>query len=96
MTGSDFSSLLPFPSYPALSLIFWADVPTRQSKEPRQAAGLLPAVLLLHGHWVQCDPHCPVEKEMTTPYSCLENPVGRGASWAAVHGAAESDMTEAT
>ena len=29
-------------------------------------------------------------------YSCLENPVGRGAWWAAVHGVAESVMTEAT
>ena len=29
-------------------------------------------------------------------YSCLENPVDRGASWATVHEAAESDMTEAT
>ena len=27
-------------------------------------------------------------------YSCLENPVGRGAWRATVHGVAESDMTE--
>ena len=27
-------------------------------------------------------------------YSCLENPMARGAWWAAVHGVAESDMTE--
>ena len=26
-------------------------------------------------------------------YSCLENPVGRGAWWAKVHGAAESATT---
>ena len=27
-------------------------------------------------------------------YSCLENPMDRGARWATVHGVAESDMTE--
>ena len=29
-------------------------------------------------------------------YSCLENPLDRGARWARVHGVSESDMTEAT
>ena len=29
-------------------------------------------------------------------YSCLENPMGRGAWWAAVHGVTQSDTTEAT
>ena len=29
-------------------------------------------------------------------YSCLENPMDRGALWATVHGVAESDTTEAT
>ena len=27
-------------------------------------------------------------------YSCLENPIGRGAWWATVHGVAESDTIE--
>ena len=27
-------------------------------------------------------------------YSCLENPMHRGAWWATVHGVEESDMTE--
>ena len=29
-------------------------------------------------------------------YSCLENPMDRGAWWATVHRVAESDMTETT
>ena len=29
-------------------------------------------------------------------YSCLENPMGRGAWWATVLGVAELDVTEAT
>ena len=28
------------------------------------------------------------------PYSCLENPMGRGAWWTTVHGVTESDTTE--
>ena len=37
----------------------------------------------------------PLEKEMAThSFSCLENPMDRGAWWATVHGVAkESDMT---
>ena len=29
-------------------------------------------------------------------YSCLENPMDRGAQWATVHSVTESDTTEAT
>ena len=34
----------------------------------------------------------PLEKEMGNPfqYSCLENPIDRGAWWATVHGLAKS------
>ena len=42
-------------------------------------------------HWED-----PLEKEMVNPlqYSCLENPMDRGAWWAAVHGVTKSDTTE--
>ena len=36
----------------------------------------------------------PLEKEMATQYSCLENSMDRGAGQATVHGVAESDTTE--
>ena len=38
----------------------------------------------------------PLEEGMATQlqYSCLENPMDRGARWATVHGVAESDITE--
>ena len=32
----------------------------------------------------------PLEKEMATQYSCLENPMDGGAWWATVHGVAKS------
>ena len=34
MTGSDFSCLLPFPSSPALSLIFWPMSPPGRVRSP--------------------------------------------------------------
>ena len=40
---------------------------------------------------------CPgVENGNPLQYSCLENPMDRGAGRATVHGVSESDMTEAT
>ena len=44
-----------------------------------------------------CSSHCPTwQRRQWHPlqYSCLENPMDRGAWWAAVHEIAESDMTE--
>ena len=38
----------------------------------------------------------PLEKEMELQYSCLGNPMDRGACQATVHGVAEWDMTEVT
>ena len=35
-----------------------------------------------------------VESGNLLQYSCLENPMDRGAWWAIVYGVAESDMTE--
>ena len=32
----------------------------------------------------------PLEREMATQYSCLENPMDGGAWWATVHGVAKS------
>ena len=32
----------------------------------------------------------PLEMEIATQYSCLENPIDRGAWWATVHGVAKS------
>ena len=32
----------------------------------------------------------PLEKSMATQYSCLENPMDRGAWWATVHGVTKS------
>ena len=32
----------------------------------------------------------------TLQYSCLENPMNRGAWWATVHGVTKSNMTEVT
>ena len=37
--------------------------------------------------WIQfLGPEDPLEKEMATQYSCLENPMDGGALWATVHG----------
>ena len=47
--------------------------------------------------WVwSLDQEDPLEKGMVAPlqYSCLENPMDRGAKWATIHRTAESDMAE--
>ena len=38
----------------------------------------------------------PLEEEGLLQYSCLENPMDRGAWWAIPWGRKESDMTEVT
>ena len=41
--------------------------------------------------WVQSlGQEDPLEKEMATQYSCLENPMDGGAWWATVHGVAKT------
>jgi len=37
-----------------------------------------------------------LEEGMATQFSCLENPMDRGAWWATVHSVAKSDRTEVT
>ena len=49
--------------------------------------------------WVQMETPIPCAGEgngSPLQCSCLENPVDRGAWWAAVSGVAQSDVTEAT
>ena len=55
---------------------------------------------LLHCQWIlyKCDPPGKPINGNGYPlqYSCLEDPMDRGAWWATVHRIAESDMTEVT
>ena len=53
----------------------------------------LPAKQEMQKTWIQSlGPEDPLEEEMGNPlqYSCLENPMDRGAWWAAVHGVTKS------
>ena len=45
--------------------------------------------------WVQSlGQEVPLEKGMATQYSCLENPMNRGAWWAAVHRVTKSQTRQ--
>ena len=65
-----------------LFLVIWASLEVQTVKN-------LPA---MQETWVRSlSPEDLLEKEILQ-YSCLENPVGRGAWWATIHGIAKSPM----
>ena len=72
-----------FPAVPWLSIpaLFWASLVAQMVKT-------LPA----QETWVRKITRR--RKRLPTQYSCLVNPMDRGAWWATVHGFAESNMTE--
>ena len=77
LCSRSFISILIFTKYPLCSLVVQRvkRLPTMRETRLRSLG------------WED-----PLEKEMATPlqYSCLENPMDRGAWWAAVHGVTKS------
>ena len=73
-----------------LTLISWDYLNLQGASLVAQRLKRLPA---MRETWVQSlGQEDPLEKEMANPlqYSCLENPMGRGAWWATVHGVTKS------
>ena len=72
--------------------VHWASQVVLVGKDPPANAGDIRDVCSIHG-WER-SPGGGHGNPLQ--YSCLENPMGRGAWWATVHRVAKSDMTEAT
>ena len=70
----------------------WAKNPLFCSCSDMTSSLVAQLVKILPAVWESLGQEDPLQEEMATPlqYSCLENPMDRGAWWAAVHGIPKS------